>query len=96
MQAKIWLVCYFLSCCFLDILHVLTCAILFFLALLVGSFLDTAAEEQRVGSRVEVLLRLARENDSDFWANEDRTDGLSDFRIVLLRSENFLSSVLVP
>ena len=38
-----------------------------------GSFLDATAEDQRVDARSEVLLRLAKQNDSDFWANEDRT-----------------------
>jgi hypothetical protein len=39
----------------------------------VGSFLDTVAEEQHVNSRVEVLLELAKRNNIDFWADEDRT-----------------------
>jgi hypothetical protein len=47
--------------------------------LLTGSFLDAAAEEQRVNLRVEVLLRLARANDIDFWADEDRTRRIVQF-----------------
>jgi hypothetical protein len=49
------------------------CYIYFFVMLLTGSFLDSAAEEQRVNSRVEALCRLARSNDVDFWADKDRT-----------------------
>jgi hypothetical protein len=39
--------------------------------LFIGSFLDAAAEEQRVNSRFEALLQLAKANDRDFWADED-------------------------
>jgi hypothetical protein len=52
-----------LSCCSFYVLRVLCHVVL--LVLLVGSFLDAAAEEQRVNSRVEVL-QLARKNNIDF------------------------------
>jgi hypothetical protein len=48
--------------------------------LLIGSFLDAVAKEQRVNSRVEALLRLARVNDSDFWKDEDRTRRIVQFQ----------------
>jgi hypothetical protein len=35
-----------------------------------GAFLDTAAEEQRVNLRGDSLLRLARDNNIYFWADE--------------------------
>jgi hypothetical protein len=38
----------------------------------VGAFLGTAAEEQRVNLLVDSLLRLARDNKIDFWADEAR------------------------
>ena len=38
----------------------------------IGSFLDTAAEEQRVNLRVGSLMRLAKEANVDFWADETR------------------------
>jgi hypothetical protein len=43
-------------------------------------FLDATAEEQRKNSRVEILLRLAKQNDSDFWANEDCTHRIVQFQ----------------
>jgi hypothetical protein len=47
----------FLSFCFLDVfLYHSLCHIAFFLMLLIGSFLDAAAKEQRVNLRVEALL----------------------------------------
>jgi hypothetical protein len=49
-------------------------------ALLVGSFLDTAAEEQRVNSRVNVLLGLSKKNNIDFWAGEDRARQIVRFQ----------------
>jgi hypothetical protein len=48
--------------------------------LLVGSFLDAATEEQRVNSRVEVLLQLARKNDIDLWVDENRTRRIVQFQ----------------
>jgi hypothetical protein len=39
--------------------------------LVLGSFADASAEDQRVNSRVEILLQLARENGVNFWASED-------------------------
>jgi hypothetical protein len=66
MQVKIWLGCYFYLIVSLLFFCVSPCAILHFPLFLVGAFLDTAAEEQRVNSRVEALLRLAKANDIDF------------------------------
>jgi hypothetical protein len=40
--------------------------------LVIGSFVDIAAEEQRVNLRVRGLLRLATEANVDFWADETR------------------------
>jgi hypothetical protein len=48
--------------------------------LLIGSFLDAAAEEQRVNSPVKALLRLAKANDVDFWADRDRTRRIVQFQ----------------
>jgi hypothetical protein len=47
---------------------------------LVGSFLDASTKEQRVNSRVEALLRLAKMNDINFWADEDRTRRIVRFQ----------------
>jgi hypothetical protein len=70
-----------LSFYFLDIfLYPSLWYIYFSLTLLVGSFLDAAAEEQRVNSRVEFFLRLAKMNDIEFWANEDRTRRIVQFQ----------------
>jgi hypothetical protein len=50
------------------------CVIIFcFYLLALGSFLDAVTEDQRVDARVEVLLRLAKQSGSYFWASEDRT-----------------------
>ena len=38
----------------------------------IGSFLDVAAEEQRVNLRVGGLMQLATEANVDFWADETR------------------------
>jgi hypothetical protein len=51
-----------------------------FSSLHIGSFLDAVAEEQRVNARVEILLRLAKQNDIDFWASEDRTHRIVRFQ----------------
>ena len=61
-----------------------------------GSFIDAVAEDQRVDSRVEVLLRLARQMAVIFGLARIAPDELFDSKIVLLRSENILSSALVP
>jgi hypothetical protein len=46
----------------------------------IGSFLDTITEEQRVNARVETLLRLAKQNGIDFWADEDCTRRIVRFQ----------------
>ncbi|KAK1610090.1 hypothetical protein QYE76_033763 [Lolium multiflorum] len=56
-----------------------------------GSFLDTATEEQRVNSRVEALLRLAKANDIDFWAHEDRTRRIVQFQDRAAQVRDFLN-----
>jgi hypothetical protein len=66
----------------------LSCCSSFFWVL--GSFIDAAAEDQRVDSRVEVLLRLARQNGSDFWASEDRTRRIVRFQDRAARVREFL------
>ncbi|KAK1678032.1 hypothetical protein QYE76_038880 [Lolium multiflorum] len=38
-----------------------------------GSFLDVAAEDQRVDARSDLLVKLALQNNSSFWATPDRT-----------------------
>jgi hypothetical protein len=60
----------------------------YFSWLTLGSFLDAVTQDQRVDARVEVLLRLARQSGSDFWASEDQLDELFASRIVLLKSES--------
>ncbi|KAK1694476.1 hypothetical protein QYE76_011173 [Lolium multiflorum] len=45
-----------------------------------GSFLDAVTEEQRVNARVELLLRLAKQNGTDFWEDEDRTRRIARFQ----------------
>jgi hypothetical protein len=51
-----------------------------FSSLLVGSFMDAAAEEERVNARVDILLQLAHQNGADFWADEDRTRHIVQFQ----------------
>ena len=46
----------------------------------IGSFLDAAAEDQRVNLRVESLTRLAKEANVDFWANETRCRRIVQFQ----------------
>jgi hypothetical protein len=64
---------------FLEILRILSHTMLLLL-IHIGSYLDAVTEEQRVNSRVEVLLRLAKQNDIDFWAYEDRTRRIVPFQ----------------
>ncbi|KAK1611142.1 hypothetical protein QYE76_034815 [Lolium multiflorum] len=45
-----------------------------------GSFLDTAAEDQRVEARSNVLLRLAEEHGSNFWVTPERTRQIVRFQ----------------
>jgi hypothetical protein len=46
----------------------------------IGSFLDTAAEDQRVEARSNVLLKLALEHGSNFWATPERTRQIVRFQ----------------
>ncbi|KAM0893482.1 hypothetical protein ACQ4PT_025098 [Festuca glaucescens] len=55
-----------------------------------GAFLDTSAEEQRVNSRVETLLRLAKANDIDFWADESRCRRIVQFQDRAAQTREFL------
>jgi CII-binding regulator of phage lambda lysogenization HflD len=61
-----------------------------FSLLCIGSFLDTIAEEQRVDARVEILLRLAQQNDIDFWADADRTRRIVRFQDRVAQVRYFL------
>lgn len=45
-----------------------------------GSFLDAAAEDQRVDARTEILVRLAQQNNSSFWSAPDRTRQIVRFQ----------------
>jgi CII-binding regulator of phage lambda lysogenization HflD len=58
--------------------------------LVLGSFIDVVDEDQRVDSRVEVLLRLARERGSDFWGCEDRTRRIVQFQDCAAQVQEFL------
>ena len=74
----------FFYCCF---------SILYYIAFpwyLIGAFLDTAAEEQRVNLRIETLLRLARANDIDFWADESRCRRIVQFQDRATQTREFL------
>jgi hypothetical protein len=46
----------------------------------VGSFSDATAEDQRVDAKSEVLLRLAHQNNSSFWASPDWTRQIVRFQ----------------
>jgi hypothetical protein len=61
-----------------------------FLFLILGSFIDAVAENQRVDSQVEILLRLANQNNSDFWASEDRTRRIVRFQDRAAQVREFL------
>jgi hypothetical protein len=63
---------------------------------LVGVFLDTAAEEQRVNLRVDSLLPLARDNNIDFWADEARYRRIVQFQDRATQTRKFLISSTVP
>ena len=56
----------------------------------IGAFLDTAAEEQRVNLRVDNLLRLARDNNIDFWADEARCRRIVQFQDRAAQTREFL------
>ncbi len=90
MQARIWLVRYFYLAASLIFFVSLLALYCFFLVLLTGSFLDAAAEEQRVNLRVEALLRLAKANDINFWADEDRTRRIVQFQDRTAQVREFL------
>jgi hypothetical protein len=60
-----FLVCFLISC---------------FSWLNLGSFLDVVTEDQRVNTRFEILLQLAKQNGIDFWASEDRTRQIVRFQ----------------
>jgi hypothetical protein len=68
-----------LSPFFLEILCILSHTMLLLL-FHIGSYLDAVTEEQHVNSRVEVLLQLAKQNDIDFWEDEDSTRRIIRFR----------------
>jgi hypothetical protein len=57
---------------------------------LIGVFLDTVAEEQRVNLRVESLLSLARANDIDFWVEEMRCRSIIQFQDRVAQTREFL------
>ncbi|KAK1644196.1 hypothetical protein QYE76_062001 [Lolium multiflorum] len=62
-----------------------------------GSFLDAVAEEQQVNSRVEVLLDLAKKNNIDFWADENRAHQIVQFQdrdAQVRKFQDFFSSTL--
>ncbi len=90
MQVRIWLVCYFCLVFSLLFFCISSCAILLFPLYLIGAFLDTAAEEQRVNSRVETLLRLAKANDVDFWADKNRCRRIVQFQDRAAQTREFL------
>jgi hypothetical protein len=46
----------------------------------VGAFLDTAAEVHRVNLWVDSLLRLAKDNNIDFWADKARCRRIVKFQ----------------
>jgi uncharacterized membrane protein YkvA (DUF1232 family) len=46
----------------------------------VGPFLDATAEDQRVDAKSEVLLRLAKQYNSSFWASEEHTRQIVRFQ----------------
>ena len=52
--------------------------------------MDTAAEDQRVDARTEVLLRLAREHGTDFWADTDRARRIVRFQDRAVQVRDFL------
>ena len=45
-----------------------------------GSFLDTAAEDQRVEARANALLRLAAQHGSNFWVTPERSRQIVRFQ----------------
>jgi hypothetical protein len=55
-----------------------------------GSFLDTAAEDQRVEARANVLLRLAAQHGSNFWVTPERTRQIVRFQDRAAQVRDFL------
>ena len=55
-----------------------------------GSFLDTAAEDQRVEARTTVLLRLAAQHGSNFWVTPERTRQIVRFQDRAAQVRDFL------
>jgi hypothetical protein len=66
------------------------CYIAFFSLSLIGVFLDTATEEQRVNLQVASPLLLARANDIDFWADETRCRRIVHFQDCANQTREFL------
>ncbi|KAK1663187.1 hypothetical protein QYE76_051346 [Lolium multiflorum] len=56
-----------------------------------GSFLDTAAEDERVEARSTALLRLALEHGSNFWGTPERTRQIVRFQDRALQVREFLN-----
>ena len=88
------------SSLYLNIMPLLHFFLSWILFLILGSFLDPAAEDQRVNSRVETLTWLAKENDVDFWADEERCRQIVQFhdraaqtRVFIERCHKTLSMV---
>jgi hypothetical protein len=55
-----------------------------------GSFLDAAAEDQRVEARTTVLLRLAAQHGSNFWVTPERTRQIVRFQDRAAQVRDFL------
>ena len=89
MRVRTWLVRYFCLDSYCSSVSI-TVQYCFFPLSLIGAFLDTAAEEQSVNLRVDSLLRLARANNIDFWADETRCRRIVQFQDRATRTREFL------
>jgi hypothetical protein len=56
----------------------------------IGSFVNTATEDERVEARSNVLLRLAQEHGSNFWGTPERTRQIVRFQDRALQVRDFL------
>jgi hypothetical protein len=79
-----------LSYCFLSVFSMPLLILYYFSLHFTGAFVDAAAEEQRVNTRVATLLRLAEAHDVNFWADENRTRRIVQFQDRATQTRGFL------
>jgi hypothetical protein len=62
----------------------------FYFVVLIGSFIDAAAEEERVNTRTNLLVNLSLDHGSLFWATPERTRQIVRFQDRASQTRDFL------